>query len=66
MAKIAIGVNRSANLNLPHKAMSVKVSATCFKSKVLATTATFFEEKSFYRPCSNFVATQLLSTKMQP
>ena len=25
--------------------------------------ATFFEEKSFYRPCSNFVATLLLSTK---
>ena len=26
--------------------------------------ATFFEEKSFYSPCSNFVATLLLSTKM--
>ena len=36
MAKIAIGVNRSANRKLPPKAMSVKVSVICFKSKVLA------------------------------
>ena len=27
-------------------------------------TATFFEEKSFYRPCSNFVATLSLSTRI--
>ena len=26
--------------------------------------ATFFEKKSFYRPCSNFVATLLLQTKI--
>ena len=36
MAKIAIGVNRSVNRNLPPNAMSVKVSVICFKSKVLA------------------------------
>ena len=36
MAKIAIGVNRSANRKSPPKAMSVKVSVICFKSKVLA------------------------------
>ena len=36
MAKIAVGVNRSANRKSPPKAMSVKVSVICFKSKVLA------------------------------
>ena len=29
-------------------------------------TATFFEEKSFYSPCSNFVATLLLLIKILP